>query len=213
MRIETVEQGSEAWERLRKGRPTASNFVKFLTPRGLRLSQSDTANRYACQLAAERKGVENPPRLITVAMENGIELEPEAVEAYENRTGNACEKVGFVFPDETTDWGCSPDRIVFEKGTRETGLLEVKCPEAETLIFYLADGAVPGNYFLQVQAQLWITGLPWCDFFAWHPLVKDSFLVRVLPEPAVFDAMDSALPKFCQRVNEIAAKFETWGAE
>lgn len=198
MRIYDCQQGSEKWHKIRCGRPTASNFSKILTAARLELSKSRI--KYAIQLAADIKGVATVPPPPTAAMEWGIDNEPLAVADYENRNGVVCEKVGFVYPDDSDMWGCSPDRFVWDSRGERVGLLECKCPNVETLIEYSLSDEVPSEYRLQVQGQLWITGLDWCDFFVFHPDLRDVVQIRVEPDEQVFEAFETHIPAFCKEV-------------
>jgi len=169
MRIVDCLQGSEEWERWRN-RPTASEFHKFCTP--AKGDYSSQATEYAAKIVAKRLGVytEPPP---SFWMEWGIEHEPNAKLAYTKQTGRTIRDVGFVLPDGTDAYGCSPDGLV-----GDDGLFEGKCPKPETLIAYHALGILPLLYKPQIQGQLLITGRAWCDFYAWHPELT-PFLLRV----------------------------------
>ena len=159
MRVIDCIQRSEEWDRLR-ARPTASNFGKFVTP--TRGDYSKSATDYACQVIARRLGayVEPPP---SFWMEWGVENEPHALASFRANTGREVTEVGFVMPDNTDDYGGSPDGLV-----GDDGLLEIKCPKPETLIRWHALG-LPNEHRPQIQGLLWITGRQWCDFWAWHP--------------------------------------------
>ena len=114
--------------------------------------------------------------------------------------------IGKVFP-----WlAASPDVIVtdFSKARHSKGCLEIKCPymcERRTVTdacksingFYLAD--VDGKtellksymYFYQVQTQIHVTCLNWCDFCVWSP-VGEPFVQRIEYDKTF---MDKALAK------------------
>jgi hypothetical protein len=100
-------QGSEEWEELRHGRPTASNFGRIVTP--ARGDYSKQAIGYACELVAQRLGV-HQEMVPTFWMDRGSEFEDDAVTAYEHLTGNTTERVGFVLPSFTDAYGGSPHR-------------------------------------------------------------------------------------------------------
>jgi len=172
MRIIDCQQRSEEWDRWRN-RPTASEFGKFITP--ARGDYSAQATAYAAKIVAKRLGVyvEPPP---SWAMERGTELEPSAKLAYTLQTGREIQDVGFVLPDNTDAFGCSPDGLV-----GDDGVIEIKCPLAETLIAYHAEGALPMEYRPQVQGSLLITGRAWCDFYVFHEELT-PFLLRVEPD-------------------------------
>jgi len=193
MRIIDVEQGSEAWDRLR-ARPTASEFQKFLTP--AKGDYSSQATAYAAKIVAKRLGVyvEPPP---TFLMERGIEMEPNAKHAYTLATGREIQDVGFVVPDNTDAYGGSPDGLV-----GDDGLIEVKSPLPETLIGYHAEGVLPLTYKPQVQGLLFITGRAWCDFYAFHPELT-PFLLRIEPDEKYHAKMAVALLKLLKEIQRI----------
>jgi hypothetical protein len=203
MRIINCEQGSEQWEVMRMTRPTASNFGRIITPKKGQLSTSH--RDYACELVAKQIGVftEPPP---SYWMEWGTEHEPQAVEVYCQRLGTEAEHVGFVLPDDTDDYGGSPDALVADR----KGLLEVKCPKPETLIRYHWDGVLPETYIAQVQGLLLITGCEYADFFAWHPELQ-PFYLRVEPDEKFHDAMRDALSEFREALKELIAKVSKSG--
>lgn len=192
-----IQQGSEAWERIRKGKATGSNFSKIVTPAKLQFAAG--ARTYACSVVAELLGVDSVSAMPTFWMEHGTEMEPFAREEYERIHNAKVEQVGFVMPSENARCGYSPD------GLTEEATIELKCPMAETLIAYHAAGVLPKEYRLQVQSALWISGKSRCDFMAWHPEIE-PFEISVEPEPEVFAALDVALPKFNKLVDSILAK-------
>lgn len=173
MRIIDCRQQTEEWDRLR-ARPTASQFGKIVTP--VKGEYSSQAEGYAAIIVAKRLGVytEPPP---TFWMEWGNEHEPNAKHAYTKQTGRKVRDVGFVLPDNTDAYGGSPDGLVL--GDKDgPGLIEIKCPAPETLITYHADGVLPSQYKPQIQGLMLITGLTWCDFYAYHPELT-PFKLRV----------------------------------
>ena len=201
MRIVNVEQGSEEWEALRRGVPTASNLGEIVTPAKGQLSSS--AERYAAKLIAQSHGVVIPPPP-SFWMQWGIDTEPYAVKAYETITDRTTEKIGFVWGDGER-YGCSPDRFV---GT--DGILEVKCPMPETVVEYHLNGELPLAYKPQVQGQLLITEREWCDFIAYHPELK-PFLIRVERDEKYIAAIQVALDEFCEMLDSFREKLSTLG--
>jgi hypothetical protein len=130
----------------------------------------------------------------------GIENEPHAKHAYTARTGREIEEVGFVVPDDTDLFGCSPDGLI-----GVDGLIEVKCPAPETLIAYHWSGELPDQYRPQVQGQLLVTGRLWCDFWAWHPRVA-PFLLRVEADPGYQEKILTCLTQLLHEIREIENK-------
>lgn len=127
---------------------------------------------------------------------------------------------GFVVGTSAPWLAASPDRLVldFTQKEHEKGCLEVKCPLACEKItiteacrrvsaFYLVEQSgdihlsKSHGYYYQIQTQMHVTTLKWCDFVVWSPL-QDPFVQRVWYDP-VF--MEEALPKailnsFCHQL-------------
>jgi len=192
--IYNVRQGSEEWERLRKGRATASEFDRIVTPAKLKFAAG--ARSYAIQKVAELLNIDSPQQAPSYWMERGSELEPHAFREFCETIAPA-EPVGFVTLDDLPMVGCSPDGFV-----GDDGILEIKCPKAETLIEWLFTGGLPSEYRLQVQGELWVTGRTIGHFFAWHPEIEPMHVV-VDREPEVIEAFEECMPKFLKMVNDI----------
>lgn len=161
MLIHDVAQGTPEWFEARLGIPTASQFCKIITPRGLASIQ---ANAYLENLVIERiTGRCYQTFAGNEWTERGKELEPEAVRVYEKHMKLTTVKVGFV-TDLGRTMGCSPDRLV-----GDDGLLEVKCPAPHTHAKYLENQWIDMKYYPQVQGQLLVTGRKWVDLFSYHP--------------------------------------------
>jgi hypothetical protein len=204
MRTYDVEQRSEAWEQLRLGRPTASNFNRIVTP--VKGDYAAGARKYAYELVAQRIGTWTPPPP-SFWMEWGSEHEEAAVSAYEAITGHWTKQVGFVIPNDTDAYGGSPDRFVSKSCDWDDPLtlLEVKCPSPTTLIEYHDLKSLPLEYRAQVQGLLWITGFASCDFFAWHPEIE-PFLLTIQRDEVYIGKLTEAMPKFLADLDEIAGK-------
>jgi len=176
VRIIDCRQQTEEWERWRN-RPTASEFGKFCTP--ARGDYSSGAEDYAAKIVSKQLGTytEPPP---SFWMDWGTEMEPNAKYAYTLKTGRKIAEVGFILPDDTDAYGGSPDGLVLGDNGYVGGL-EVKCPKAETLMVWRKRGVLPVEHRPQVQGLLLISGLPWWDFFVFHPELE-PFLLRVEPD-------------------------------
>lgn len=94
--------------------------------------------------------------------ERGHELEPVAADDFEFNTFVETQIIGLV---EYDDWTCcSPDRLI-----DEDGLLQIKCPIFKTQREYLRTQKVPGNYYKQMQFELFVTGREYNIFYSYHP--------------------------------------------
>jgi hypothetical protein len=131
----------------------------------------------------------------------GTQMEPRAVRLYERVTNSSVASTGLhMHPNRR--WGASPDGIV-STSDGQIGLLEVKCS------FRLRGNGVvpqldrcPDQFIDQIQGQLAITGLAWCDLFYYVPSRKASgggrnwCCVRVTADPEHFAALVPHLDGF-----------------
>jgi putative phage-type endonuclease len=199
MRIVCSRQQTEEWDCWRN-RPTASEFAKFITP--VTGKYSSQARGYAAKIVAKRLGVytEPPP---TFWMDWGDEQEPNAKHAYTAQTGRKIVDVGFVLPDHTDAFGCSPDGLV-----GDDGLIEIKCPAPETLISYHATSELPDQYRPQIQGQLLVTDRKWCDFFVFHPQLT-PYLIRIDADHPYQGKIAECLIKLLAEIERIEASVST----
>ena len=203
MRFLAVAQGSEEWREARRGIPTASQFHRILTPGKLALS--DSSFSYLCELVASRLLGRDISPEATQFMERGTALEEEAVRYYEFQSGETASAGGFcTVPSGLA--GCSPDRLIGEKGG-----LEIKCPSAAIHVGYLLEG-IANKYRHQVQGALWITRRQWWDILSYNPELPPA-LVRCYPDTEVFTALDSVMPEFLQRLEDAVAKLTKDGPQ
>ena len=124
------------------------------------------------QAGAPRPKLGGPP------IEFGKRHESSAVKTYARRTGHDVAATG-LWTDSTGKYGASPDGLVIDHATGESGLLEVKCLWSRRHKRQLAPlTKCPNRYFAQVQGQMEICDREWCDLVLWV-----SHDVRVLRVP------------------------------
>lgn len=192
-------QGSPEWYELHRGRPTASSFDRIITPKTGKLSAS--ADGFICQLIAETlQGLPMTPadKYISRAIQNGLDMEPEARRWYEMQLGYEVEQIGFCTTDDGLI-GCSPDGLVGLDGG-----LELKCPEGKTHISYLLDGTLPSEYRAQVHGSIIVTGRQWWDFMSYAPGLP-PFVLRVVPDQFT-EQLRGCLDAFCVRLQQTKDK-------
>ena len=164
MRISKFEQRTPEWYAERLGVPSASQFHRIITPTGQASKQVDG---YINELVAEKVTQQQAYVHETEAMKRGTELEPLARENYEFITDYDVSEIGFCKHDKL-EIGASPDGII-DLPDGKVAVLEIKCPQANTMVEYLRDAILPPKYKPQVQGQLWITEADHAYFFAFHP--------------------------------------------
>jgi len=196
VKIVQVQQGTDAWLKARMGIPTASQFDRILTAKTRKPSAS--ANKYACELLAERVLGQPVDNATTEFMLRGTMMEEDAVRWYEFDRDVECAKVGFV-TDDTGRWGCSPDRFV-----GDDGMLEVKVLSAPNHMGSLL-GLFDDEYVSQCQGQLWVTGRAWVDNLFYNPSMP-SRVVRFHRDEEHIDAVSVAVESFAERLDEMHRK-------
>lgn len=174
-------QISPEWWDARRGKPSASNFKKIMTPKTGKLSSQ--ADDYMDDLIAERVCL--LPNYFTVLgrpisqdMQRGIDNEPEARRYYEMLREVSVEEVGGCETDDGRFW-CSPDGLVGMANG-----VEIKCPLLSTHIKYLRDNnALLEDYKCQVHGSLIVTGLPAWEILSYCPAApQQGVLLRVEPD-------------------------------
>ena len=169
-----VEQGSDSWFELRKGRPTASNFKRILTPKGKLSAQADD---YIAEIIGERFSLIPPEHVESYtnrSMRWGAITEEEARRFYCMERGTEVTNGGFCMDDEDR-FGASPDFLVGEDGAGE-----LKCVQPGTQVRYLLDGVLPPEHFPQTHGHLIVTGRKYVDWLSYCPGLP-PLLIRVVP--------------------------------
>lgn len=171
-------QGSDQWKADRAGKATGSRAKDMLAT--IKSGEAAARRDYRTQLVTERLlRAPADDDFISGPMKWGIEQEPFARMAYEERTGLIVRESGFVYlPDLAA--GCSVDGFVTEAG--RNGLVEIKCPKSATHFSYLLGRKLPSEHEPQVIHNLWITGAEFCDFVSFDPRLPvrlQLFIVRV----------------------------------
>ncbi len=194
--------GSEEWHQSRNGRFTASMTESWMQE-GRSKGQLFGTKAEAYLYAKVAEILSGAPHLITSkSMEWGQDFEAEAIEKYQEATGNTVDHTGFVeFGDFS---GGTPDGLV-----DTTGIIEVKCPfnPANHIQTILENRVVKKEYQLQIQMNLLATGRLWCDFVSYDPRVQEEHLkihvIRIERDEATIKAIQDRLQVVINRLNEL----------
>lgn len=180
-KIEEATRGQSAsadWHKLRKPRLTSSHFGEICH------AKPCTLEKMADRLM---KGIRQ-----TSAMKRGIEMEADAIEEYCRLKRVNYYPFGFIIHPDIPWLGTSPDGVVFDPSeSTEFGLVEIKCPNIKSYVDYphlkMKDGNLElkesHGYFWQVQGQLLLTGLAWCDFVVFAE--EDTLIQRIYRDSGV----------------------------
>jgi putative phage-type endonuclease len=194
MILHNIEQGSEAWHQIRCGRVTGTRFASLVAGETTK-TYKDLVTNIACEIITGKA----EETYINAIMEKGIETEPIARAEYESLFETEVKTIGFITPDEDNkyyDWiGVSPD------GLLDTGLIEIKCPLMKTHFGYIEDNRLPAEYRHQVQGQLFVTGLEYCDFMSFVEGMK-PFIIRAYPDMELFAEFEKRLDILIIQVKE-----------
>lgn len=198
-----IEQGSERWFEIRKGRITGSRF-KDARDRLKNGNPSGKCSLYAMDVARERCGGKAGDKFQNSAMRFGTEQEPLARQAYEKATCNVVFEVGFI-TDDSGFFGLSPDGLI-----DDDGVLEIKTMvSSDTLFTALVDGDISG-YIDQINGYLWMLDRKWVDLVLWAPDLADLGLamkiIRIERDEVAIQALEADLLKFMGMVRENESK-------
>jgi len=191
-----VEQGTPEWHQLRLGKVTASRVADILAK--TKTGPSASRGNYLIELALQRVTKTLEESYTNSAMEWGIQTEPQARVAYEVKTNNFVDQVAFIDHPTIANFGCSPDGLV-----GSDGLIEIKCPNSATHWSYIKDNAPPNKYFIQMQAQMAVTGAKWCDFVSFDPRMPERsqlLIVNVPRDPEFISSMEEEIKQFLSEV-------------
>ncbi len=104
-------------------------------------------------------------------MKRGLELESAVVEEYCLLRGVNFYPCGFLIHPDAPWLGSSPDGIVCDPTELQVfGLLEIKCPNLKSYV-----DCPYHAYYWQVQGQMLISGLDWCDFVVY---AQDDMMIQ-----------------------------------
>jgi len=171
-----VEQGTPEWHELRRGKVTASRVADILAK--TKTGPSASRQNYLIELALQQVTKTIEESYTNAAMEWGTQTEPQARVAYEVKTGNFVDQVAFVDHPTISGFGCSPDGLV-----GDSGLIEIKCPNSATHWSYIKANAPPNKYFIQMQAQMAVTGAKWCDFVSFDSRMPERSQLLIVNVP------------------------------
>ena len=159
-----IEQGTDEWHALRRGKITASAVSRLITATG-KPANNDTSRAQLLQLLAERITGQSDTSCYTDDMARGHLLEPLARDLYAKHYSPVVE-CGFITATlGGVELGYSPDGLV----VGDDGLIEIKSPRQKNHLKALLANEVPAEYVPQVQLGLAVTGRSWCDFISYAP--------------------------------------------
>lgn len=191
-----IEQGSDEWFAIRKGKGTASHATAIgNNGKGLDTYVKEVASEYFSSGEKEQFSNKHTDR--------GNELEPIARSIYELETGRTVEQIGFAEYNEFI--GCSPDGLV------EDGMIEIKSMDDKGYFNFLLEQEIDSGYIWQCQMNMLILDKKWCDFIAYNPNYKKSTVIkRILPDEEKFAKLKEGFKSFEIKIKELINKYEKY---
>jgi hypothetical protein len=172
-----IEQGSDAWKKLRVGLFTGTGIGDLLAGSrgGYGKGREDQIDEVVTEMLT---GLPSGGFFTSKYIRDGIEREPMARMAYEEITGNVIEEVAFI----QHDWmraGMSPDGLVMGRKRN----IEIKAPKDRTHYRYFITNECPEEYRVQVAVQQWLGGFEATDFVSYHPDFRPNMrlVIREIP--------------------------------
>ncbi|KAM4521272.1 uncharacterized protein V3H82_002221 [Fundulus diaphanus] len=178
------------WHFLRKKRVTASQFRQVCHVREVK-----TANNLAVRILEGMRP--------TADMQRGRDMQPGALKEYATMKKVNTTPCGFVVHPDAPWLGASPDGLVYDpEENPEFGLVEINCPNTQSYsnCKYLVNEEgeyklrKSDRYYWQVQGQLLITGMSWCDFVV--RATDDMFVQRIYRDEEVMTSLKQGCDQF-----------------
>jgi len=194
MIVHEFEQGSPEWYNIRIGKVTGTTLKDVMKPDNLPLVDS--------LIGQLLSGMGELDDYMSDDMQRGIELQPIAIDFYQQETGLVVSPAGFLQSTRFERFGMSPDGLV-----GKVGGIEVKCPKTKTHVKYLRMNQLPNDYRWQVISAFMINPeLEWWDFISFDPRVSQRplFIHRTKREDVTDDIKSGldALEKFFEKLDK-----------
>ena len=190
-----VEQNTEAWLQIRKGKVTASRVADVMAKTKTGVSAS--RGNYLIELALQRVTGVIEASYTNDAMQWGKDNEQTARTAFEVAHQVFVDQVAFVDHPTIKDFGCSPDGIIGDS------LLELKCPFQSAVHWsYFKDGC-PSKYYTQIQAQMSCTGAKSVWFVSFDPRMparSQLYIEEVMRDADFIEKLESEVKQFLNEV-------------
>lgn len=185
------EQGSQEWLAERAGRWTASKFADLIA------ADKRTGKPLKCRADAiwncvvERMTGRPADGASGFALQWGVDVEPDARQAFELETGKVVQQAGFIQHPQYAFAGASPDGLICE----DEGL-ELKSPYSSSVHLSRFLDGIPGEYLIQIHGCMWVTGRSKWYFASYDPRMPPShqlLIIPVLRDEAVIAAIEAAV--------------------
>lgn len=196
----------DVWQKERLGKFTSSKIGNLMS-RGRKKDSvwGQMAMSYIYEKIAEK--MTGVPHYVpeTRAMEWGTDHEAEAIQKYNELTGNNALPMGKVFIKFNDNCGGSPDGYV-----DEDGVIEVKCPyNSANHIETFIERTIKKEYLYQCQGNMLFSNREWCDFISYDPRMPEEMqivIIRVERDNEICDSISERIQEAAEKIIEIQNK-------
>ena len=195
--FDDIEQNTPEWFEVRRGIPTASAFSQVLAK-----GEGKTRRTYMMKLAGEIITGEPMESFSNEHTERGHDMEAEARDVYAFSTGADLRRVGFIRNGRA---GCSPDRLIGDKGG-----LEIKTKLPHLLAEVILKGEVPKEHIAQVQGSLWVSERDWWDVAIYYRGMP-QFKKRVYRDEAYIQSLATEIDRFNNELDAVVVEIQRRG--
>lgn len=128
----------------------------------------------------------------------GNEYEPEARQKYAEKTGQIVIETKFEIHHDYDFIGGSFDGEILN---HERGIIEIKCPYNPEVHAENRDLMLSGvltekhTYYDQIQANIGIAGVEWCDFISYDPRLKEEHQLVIIRVPRDQSRIDQIIER------------------
>lgn len=211
---ETEIDKQEAWLNQRKGKFTASEFVRLMGYEDKDVFP-DGAVTYVTEKVLEIVTTGERKQLSTASVDWGSETENEAVEVFSEKYGLQVYNFGDnqQYVEFTPDVGCTPDGLI----DKELGI-ETKCPDSKTHLHYLENLTIENfkkectKYYWQIQGSMYITGRKAWFFISYDPRFKKEnkrlFVLKIERNDIDIAKLEKRLTEAIKRKKQRLKAFE-----
>lgn len=200
-------QGSDEWEALRKGRLTASEMCKIVTPATLKQANNDKARAHLWELLAQRITDYVEPHFYGDEMARGHDDEVTARQLYSKHI-SPVEECGFITNDKFGfTLGYSPDGLI----EKRTAGIECKSRrqrfQVQTIVDYHTTGVAPSDFLIQCHTGMIVAELSRIDLVSFSggmPMIP----MTVWPDDKIHNAIIEIAGDFERQLTEKLAVYE-----
>jgi putative phage-type endonuclease len=195
-----MDQRTGDWWKAKIGKVGASRIGDIMAK-----GQGVTRKNYMMELLIARLTGKYPESFTSDAMQWGIDNEPIARSAYEDKRNLLVKEVGFILHPTIAGAGASPDGMMQDRG------LEIKCPNTATHLDTLLSGKIKKDYIYQMQFGMMCAGLDKWDFVSFDPRLNEKnqlCIITVERDGALCTEIEAEVVRFLQELAELEEKLK-----